>query len=282
MIDNYSTVPVMKKVLSFVICIVLILAVCSCEAKPDVVPVIRHEDNKIYLNGKYITTSESLTVYRLDANAVSLITSSGETFNLDAQGNEISLSDIITDRLRYELSLGSKMNGVKMRPIIRSSVRNYEFDYDAMQEALSSYDYAMKLPYYMLDGNVHIIYTDPSDHSESVAYSFNVDGLNPKYAPSGGISCSRWMTGRLGYGIKGLKREEHDDHWVESSLEIKNYNGKTYYWFCVRYEDDGVDSYYSTIAVKEGDSRDVIYSKPVDGRFCCCDIEEFEECCGRA
>ena len=91
------------------------------------------------------------------------------------------------------------------------------------------------------------------------------------------------MRGRLGYDIEGLRREEYADHWVENSVEIQNYNGKTYYWFCVAYTDEAENKTYYSVVAEETESeeenkapiRKVIYSEKVDGPFACCNIREF-------
>ena len=253
----------------------MIITLSACAKQADEVPSVTYEDNEISVNGKYIATSETMAVNRIDAHVVSLISDSG-FINLDAQGNEIRLDEVITDRDRYESSISDKVERLKTAPLTRDSVIDYECDYDAMLSALSSYDDAMKLPFYFADDSVCIVYKDENGHAGSVSYNFTDDHLNSAYKPGDGITCRRWMMGRLGYGIKGLMLDEYADHWVEDSLEIKNYEGQTYYWFCVAYEDDAENkTYYSAVARQDGDERTLICLNPVDGPFCCCDINEF-------
>ena len=90
------------------------------------------------------------------------------------------------------------------------------------------------------------------------------------------------MIGRIGYGIPELKLKEHKDRWAESSLEIKNYMGKDYIWFCIRYEDEaGEKTYYSAIVeVIEEDAEhkyNVICRQKVQDSFVCCNMDTFSK-----
>lgn len=66
---------------------------------------------------------------------------------------------------------------------------------------------------------------------------------------------------------------------AENALEIRNFQGENYIWYCISYTDkDENKVYYSSIAKENDDAKDeVIYSEKVDGPFVCCNIQEFSE-----
>ena len=267
----------MKKITLFLLSFIMIFTLSACTQKTKEVPSVRYENNEISVNGKFIASSEGLYVNRMDAQVVSLDSDSGY-INVDADGKEIKLKNVITDRKYYESTIGEKIDSHRMMPITSGVVPERRVDLDVMLEDMSSYDYAMKLPFYFAGDAVCIVYKDEYGSIAVVAFTFTDDKLNPAYAPDGGITCHWWMIGRLGYGTPGLWLDEYADHWVESSLEIMNYEGGTYYWFCVAYEDEEENkTYYSAIARKDEDGRNVIYLQQVDGPFFCCDIKEFTE-----
>ena len=266
----------MKKPVSLLLCFVLILPLFGCTKKEAAFPVVRCVDNEITVNGEFIATSESFAVVRMDANVICLLTDSGY-INLDGEGNIIELKDVITDPDIYEASISGKVDSLRHAIVARDSVIEHKIDHDKMHEAMSSYDDAVKMPFLIGAEAVHIIYKDDEGYAESVSFGFEEDGINKAYGPSDGLTCSKWMTGRVGYGIEGLMPDEYADHWAEDSLEIVYPDGQIYYWFCIAYMDEeGSKTYYSAIAKKDGDTRKLIYLEPVPGSFYCCDIEQFE------
>lgn len=240
------------------------------------IPEVTYENQEIYINGKYIMTADNIYVNRLDAQVISIYTSQGP-INLTADGEPISLDDVIVDKRGYEKTAGKRLEaGLAMR---NSIVR---IDTDKAAEQLSSFEKAKEMPFLLNEYGVQISYQEESG-GESIRYEYDESLVNPKYRPSDNIEVYSCMRGRLGYDIEGLLREEYADHWVENSVEIQNYNGKTYYWFCVAYKDEAENKTYYSVVAEEMESeeenkapiRKVIYSEKVDGPFACCNIREF-------
>ncbi|MBR4781915.1 MAG: hypothetical protein IK014_11250 [Lachnospiraceae bacterium] len=240
------------------------------------VPVITYEDNKIYINGDYYATSERLYVYRLDERVISFATDQG-LVNLNADGTKISLKDIVINRAYYEATIENMM-------LMELAVKNTDmyhkyYDYSSVKEEKMPYDEAMKLDFFLDYRGVSIIFPDESSGmSLSVTYGYDSPLFNPDYLPSEGITCYNDMTGRVGYSVPALKlEEEYADHWAESALEICNFEGENYIWYCISYKDEDDNKvYYSSIVKEHEDSEDeVIYSRKVEGPFICCDILKF-------
>ncbi|MDO4877595.1 MAG: hypothetical protein Q3987_09460, partial [Oscillospiraceae bacterium] len=203
--------------------------------------------------------------------------------NLDANGNEIELKDVITNRFIYESTI---RKNVDSRLMARSAP--LYVDYDEMMKTMTSYDKSMKLPFILGSDRVSIVYKDSKGKLYNAAsYAYKSPLIAPEYAPGDGIRCGSWMTGRIGYGIPELMLKEYKDHWAESSLEIENYEGRTYIWFCIRYEDESENkTYYSAIVeVNEDDPEQkykVIRKEKVQDSFVCCDLDEFSKKISRA
>ncbi|MBO4921318.1 MAG: hypothetical protein J5372_05325 [Lachnospiraceae bacterium] len=240
------------------------------------VPVITYEDNKIYINGDYFATSERLYVYRLDERVISFATDQG-LVNLNADGTKISLKDIVINRAYYEATIENMM-------LMELAVKNTDmyhkyYDYSSVKEEKVPYDEAMKLDFFLDYRGVSIIFPDESSGmSLSVTYGYDSPVFNPDYLPGEGITCYNDMTGRVGYSVPALKlEEEYADHWAESALEICNFEGENYIWYCISYKDEDDNKvYYSSIVKEHEDSEDeVIYSRKVEGPFICCDILKF-------
>ena len=125
---------------------------------------------------------------------------------------------------------------------------------------------------------VSIIFPDESSGlGLPVTYEYDSPLFNPDYRPGEGITCYNDMIGRVGYSIPGLRLEEYKDHWAESALEICNFEGENYIWYCISYKDEDDNKvYYSSIVKEHEDSEDeVVYSQKVEGSFVCCNIQEF-------
>ena len=264
------------------LCISASFALCACATKDAVIPVVCNGD-EITVNGEVVAREyDQVYIYRIDSDVVSLSTAAivegrgtVEFINLDADGNEINLSDIIPDRDLYESAVVDKLN----EPVLMTSDSVYiapEVDRDAMESILCSYDSAMNLPFLMGSEGISIIYLEDNGGSYAVSFEYDSGLIDDRFVPGDGIICHPWMTGRIGNGVDGIVLDEYSDHWAENSLEIDNYNGHTYYWFCVAYsDDDGNKTYYSVIAEETDNGREVICSQQVDGPFTCSDIEEF-------
>ena len=242
------------------------------------IPIVTYEDQEVYVNGKYITTSDSLSVNRLDTQVISLNTSQGP-INLNADGEPIDLGDVITDQRAYENTAMLRLNASLA---MRNSVVFIDSDKAAKQ--LSSFENAKKMPFLLNGYGVCITYQDETG-VESIRYEYDEALMNPEYRPSDNIEVYSWMTGRLGYDVEGLKLEGYADHWVENSVRIENYNGGTYYWFCVAYMDEAENKTYYSAVAEEIESeeennapvRRVVYSQKVDGPFACCNLREFSK-----
>lgn len=278
----------MKKIITL-LCIVTVFLMCSCAPKNNKVPVVTCDGDEIFINGKAVATAgDFVYVNRLDSSVVSLsigstVASDGSVniINLYPDGEEIKLSDVITDRELYESAIKERLEEPTL--ITRDSVSlGPEVDRDAMEEVLCSYDKAMGLPFIMGYKAVTILYTDDNGASYSVAFDYDSGIVDSRFVPGDGIMCYRWMTGRVGYGVTGMDIEGYSDHWAENSVQIDNYKGSTYYWFCVAYIDDEDNrTYYSVVAKDTDNGREVISSKQVEGPFVCCDIEEFGRLIGK-
>ena len=265
------------------LCVSTVIALSACASGKAAVPVVTFDGNEITVNGKIVAqTDDNLYVNRIDSSVVSLslgstVSADGSVnvVNVDPDGNEIKLSSIIPDRELYESAVVKNMG----LPIIYARDSVYEgpvVDMNAVKEVMCSYDEAMKLPFIMHYDGVSIIYTEENGASYSVSFDYNSGVIDEKYIPGDGVICHPWMTGRVGNGVDGMILDGYSDHWAENSLEIDNYNGNTYLWFCVAYKDDGGNkTYYSVIAKVTDNGREVVSSKQVDGSFVCCDIEEF-------
>ena len=265
------------------LCVSTVIALSACASGKAAVPVVTFDGNEITVNGKIVAqTEDNLYVNRIDSSVVSLslgstVSADGSVnvVNVDPDGSEIKLSSIIPDRELYESAVVKNMG----LPIIYARDSVYEgpvVDMNAVKEVMCSYDEAMKLPFIMHYDGVSIIYTEENGASYSVSFDYNSGVIDEKYIPGDGVICHPWMTGRVGNGVDGMILDGYSDHWAENSLEIDNYNGNTYLWFCVAYKDDGGNkTYYSVIAKVTDNGREVVSSKQVDGSFVCCDIEKF-------
>ena len=267
-----------RLILTAAVLAALILPVSACSRIPadGRIPVVTYENKEIRINGEFFARSEHLFINRIDSRVISMITDDGY-INMDADGNEIKLGDVITNRYLYEATIKKEV-GFKI------AIRNAPLfvDKDEMMKFMSSYDKSMNLPFILYPDNVSILYKDTDGYIFNAA-SYNYDSglVDQKYAPGDGLRCSRWMTGRIGYSIPELKLKEYKDHWAVSSLEIENFDGRNYIWFCIRYEDEsGSKTYYSAV-VKETDSEKrsskyrLIHAEKVPEGFVCCNIDEF-------
>ena len=241
----------------------------------DRIPVVKYEDKKIYINGNYYATSEKFGVFRIDEYVISFSTDEG-LVNLTADGEEIKLKDLIIDRAKFEATVGLMLS----MEIATKNIDIYAkcYDFESVKKEKLPYDEAMKQKFYMDYRGVHIIFPDEtSGLSLSVTYGYDSKLFNPDYRPGDGITCFNDMTGRVGTFTPGLIKEGYTDHWAENALEIRNFQGENYIWYCISYTDkDENKVYYSSIAKENDDAKDeVIYSEKVDGPFVCCDIQEF-------
>lgn len=243
----------------------------------DRIPVVKYEDKKIYINGNYYATSEKFGVFRIDEYVISFSTDEG-LVNLTADGEEIKLKDLIIDRAKFEATVGLMLS----MEIATKNIDIYAkcYDFESVKKEKLPYDEAMKQKFYMDYRGVHIIFPDEtSGLSLSVTYGYDSELFNPDYRPGDGITCFNDMTGRVGTFTPGLIKEGYTDHWAENALEIRNFQGENYIWYCISYTDkDENKVYYSSIAKENDDAKDeVIYSEKVDGPFVCCNIQEFSE-----
>ncbi|MCR4776400.1 MAG: hypothetical protein K5869_08500 [Saccharofermentans sp.] len=256
----------------------------ACSGKPveGKIPAVSYDNNEIYINGKFFARSERLSINRIDSRVLSMTTDDGY-INLDANGNEIELKDVITDRFIYESTIRKNVDNKLM---MRSAP--LFVDYDEMMKTMSSYDESMKLPFILGSDRVSIVYKDSNGRLYNAAsYTYKSPLIAPEYAPGEGIRCGSWMTGRIGYGIPELMLKEYKDHWAENSLEIENYEGKTYIWFCIRYEDESENkTYYSAIVevIKENEKTkyELVCKEQVSEGFVCCDLNAFSKMLSRA
>ncbi len=272
-----------KTIVAGLLCVSTALTLCACAPKTKGIPVVSCKGNEITVNGKVVAQAyDSVYINRIDSSVVSLsvgttVTDDGSVciVNVDPDGNEIKLSSVIPDRDLYESAVVDKLNQPTI--MVQDSVNpGPEVDMEAMEKVLCSYDEAMSLPFIMGYKGVTIIYTEDSGAAYSVSFDYDSGIIDSKYVPGDGLLCHAWLTGRVGYEITGMKLDGYCDHWAENSIEIDNYNGHTYYWFCVAYEDEeGNDTYYSVIAEETDKGYEAICLKQVEGPFVCCDIEEF-------
>ena len=277
--NPYITAKSMRRILAAVLIACILFPLSACKGKPveGDIPVVTYENKEIHINGKFFARSERLTINRIDSRVLSMTTDDGY-INLDANGNEIELKDVITNRFIYESTI---RKNVDSRLMARSAP--LYVDYDEMMKTMTSYDKSMKLPFILGSDRVSIVYKDSKGKLYNAAsYAYKSPLIAPEYAPGEGIRCGSWMTGRIGYGIPELKLKEYKDHWAESSLEIENYEGRTYIWFCIRYEDESENkTYYSAIVeVNEDDPEQkykVIRKEKVQDSFVCCDLDDFSK-----
>lgn len=275
----YITAKSMCRIIAAILIACILFPLSACKGKPveGDIPVVTYENKEIRINGKFFTRSERLTINRIDSRVLSMTTDDGY-INLDANGNEIKLKDVITNRFIYESTI---RKNVDSRLMARSAP--LYVDYDEMMKTMTSYDKSMKLPFILGSDRVSIVYKDSKGKLYNAAsYAYKSPLIAPEYAPGEGIRCGSWMTGRIGYGIPELKLKEYKDHWAESSLEIENYEGRTYIWFCIRYEDKSENNtYYSAIVeVNEDDPEQkykVIRKEKVQNSFVCCDLDDFSK-----
>jgi hypothetical protein len=243
----------------------------------DRIPVVKYEDKKIYINGNYYATSEKFGVFRIDEYVISFSTDEG-LVNLTADGEEIKLKDLIIDRAQFEATVGLMLSF----EIAKKNIDIYSkcYNFEKVEKEKLPYDEAMKQSFYMDYRGVNIIFPDEtSGLSLSVTYGYDSELFNPDYRPGKGITCFDDMIGRVGTFTPGLIKEGYIDHWAEDALEIRNFNGADYIWYCISYTDkDEKKVYYSSIVKENDDAKDeVIYSEKVDGPFVCCNIQEFSE-----
>lgn len=275
----YITAKTMSRILAAILIACILFPLSACKGKPveGDIPVVTYENKEIHINGKFFARSERLTINRIDSRVLSMTTDDGY-INLDANGNEIKLKDVITNRFIYESTI---RKNVDSRLMARSAP--LFVDYDEMMKTMTSYDKSMKLPFILGSDRVSIVYKDSKGKLYNAAsYAYKSPLIAPEYAPGKGTRCGSWMTGRIGYGIPELKLKEYKDHWAESSLEIENYEGRTYIWFCIRYEDESENkTYYSAIVeVNEDDPEQkykVIRKEKVQNSFVCCDLDDFSK-----
>lgn len=272
-----------RTVATGLLCISTVFTLCACVPKKESIPVVVCNGNEVTVNGKAVAQSYDYVYFnRIDSSVVSFslmpsVAKDGSVnvVNVDSDGNEIKLSSVITDPDLYESAVVDKIH----QPIILTRDSVYtgpEVNRDAMEEVLCSYDKAMTLPFLMGYDGVAIFYTEDSGASYTVSFDYDSGVIDKRFVPGDGIICHPWMTGRVGNGVTGMILEGYSDHWAENSMEIDNYNGHTYYWFCVAYKDDkGNKTYYSVVAEENDNGREVIFSQRAEGSFVCCDIEEF-------
>ena len=280
----YITAKTMSRILAAILIACILFPLSACKGKPveGDIPVVTYENKEIHINGKLFARSERLTINRIDSRVLSMTTDDGY-INLDANGNEIKLQDVITDRFIYESTIRKNVDSKLMARSAPLFV-----DYDEMMKTMTSYDKSMKLPFILGSDRVSIIYKDSKGKLYNAAsYPYGSVLIAPEYAPGEGIRCSSWMTGRIGYGIPELKLKEYKDHWAESSLEIENYEGKTYIWFCIRYEDESENkTYYSAIVevINENEKTkyELVSKEQVSEGFVCCDLDAFSKMLSRA
>lgn len=276
---TYITAKSMCRIIAAILiaCILFPLSACKGKTVEGDIPVVTYENKEIHINGKFFTRSERFSINRIDSRVLSMTTDDGY-INLDANGNEIKLKDVITNRFIYESTI---RKNVDSRLMARSAP--LFVDYDEMMKTMTSYDKSMKLPFILGSDRVSIVYKDSKGKLYNAAsYAYKSPLIAPEYAPGEGIRCGSWMTGRIGYGIPELKLKEYKDHWAESSLEIENYEGRTYIWFCIRYEDESENkTYYSAIVeVNEDDPEQkykVIRKEKVQDSFVCCNLDDFSK-----
>ena len=275
---NNFTINVFS-IITAIVMAVFFMPFSACSGKPveGKIPVVSYENKEIYINGRFFARSERLTINRIDSRVLSITTDDGY-INLDANGNEIRLQEVIINRFIYESTI---RKNVDSRLMARSAP--LFVDYDEMMKIMTSYDASMKLPFILDSDRVMIIFKDSKGRAYNAAsYPYKSPLIAPEYVPGDGIKCSSWMTGRIGYGIPGLKLKEYKDHWAESSLMIENYEGKTYIWFCIRYEDhkDNKTYYSAIVELNEEDSEHkykVIWKEKVQDSFVCCNLDEFSD-----
>ncbi|MCR5488766.1 MAG: hypothetical protein K6F03_01705 [Saccharofermentans sp.] len=280
----YITEKSLSRILAAILIACILFPLSACKGKPveGDIPVVTYENKEIRINGKFFARSERLTINRIDSRVLSMTTDDGY-INLDANGNEIKLQDVITDRFIYESTI---RKNVDSRLMMRSAP--LFVDYDEMMKTMTSYDKSMKLPFILGSDRVSIIYKDSKGKLYNAAsYAYKSPLIAPEYAPGEGIRCGSWMTGRIGYGIPELMLKEYKDHWAESSLEIENYEGRTYIWFCIRYEDESENkTYYSAIVevIKENEKTKykLVCKEQVSEGFICCDLNAFSKMLSRA
>ena len=270
----------LRTVFSAVLVMSVLFALCSCNDSQSHIPVVTYEDKKIYIDGEYKMESEKLKVNRIDDRVVSLTTDNG-VINMDSRGFNISLSNVITDRFLYEATIRQY---VSFELAVKNTDIYYKFlDKESMMKVLFSYDEAMKLPFSLTSRGVSIQYHDDRSHlTFNVTYDYDSPLINPDYRPGEGVTCYSWMTGKLGEMLAALTPEGYKDYWVEDSLQINNYNGETYYWFCVSFKNENGDKTYCSAIAKEyvkGDRRIIRYEK-TDSPFVCSDINVLEKMIG--
>ena len=283
--EQYYSIKIkVLRIITAIFMAVFFMPFSACSGKPveGKIPAVSYDNNEIYINGKFFARSERLSINRIDSRVLSMTTDDGY-INLDANGNEIKLQDVITNRFIYESTI---RKNVDSRLMMRSAP--LFVDYDEMMKTMTSYDKSMKLPFILGSDRVSIIYKDSKGKLYNAAsYSYKSPLIAPEYAPGDGIRCGSWMTGRIGYGIPELMLKEYKDHWAESSLEIENYEGRTYIWFCIRYEDDaGEKTYYSAVfeEINENEKTkyELVCKEQVSEGFVCCDLDAFSKMLSRA
>ncbi len=280
----YSNKIKVLRIITAMFMAVFFMPFSACSGKPveGKIPVVSYENNEIYINGKFFARSERLTINGIDSRVLSMTIDDGY-INLDANGNEIKLQDVITDRFIYESTI---RKNVESRLMARSAP--LFVDYDEMMKTMTSYDRSMKLPFILGSDRVSIVYKDSKGKLYNAAsYTYKSPHIASEYAPGEGIRCGSWMTGRIGYGIPELKLKEYKDHWAESSLEIENYEGRTYIWFCIRYEDESKNkTYYSAIVevIKDNEKTkyELVCKEQVNEGFVCCNLDAFSKMISRA
>ena len=283
--EQYYSIKIkVLRIITAMFMAVFFMPFSACSGKPveGKIPAVSYDNNEIYINGKFFARSERLSINRIDSRVLSMTTDDGY-INLDSNGNEIELKDVITDRFIYESTIRKNVDNKLM---MRSAP--LFVDYDEMMKTMTSYDKSMKLPFILGSDRVSIIYKDSKGKLYNAAsYPYWSVLIASEYAPGEGIRCGSWMTGRIGYGIPELKLKEYKDHWAESSLEIENYEGRTYIWFCIRYEDDaGEKTYYSAIVevINENEKTkyELVCKEQVSEGFVCCDLDAFSKMLSRA
>jgi hypothetical protein len=98
----YITAKSMRRILAVVLIACILFPLSACKGKPveGDIPVVTYENKEIRINGKFFAKSERFSINRIDSRVLSMTTDDGY-INLDANGNEIKLQDVITNRFIY-------------------------------------------------------------------------------------------------------------------------------------------------------------------------------------
>ena len=124
--NPYITAKSMRRILAAILiaCILFPLSACKGKTVEGDIPVVTYENKEIRINGKFFARSERLTINRIDSRVLSMTTDDGY-INLDANGNEIELKDVITNRFIYESTI---RKNVDSRLMARSAPLYVDYD----------------------------------------------------------------------------------------------------------------------------------------------------------